>query len=262
MGYKDLKNFQGIFGREDFNYISDSNITSKISGIILSISTRLKNYQKAWYKEEIEKFLNNLTSFYEFLTNTRKKRKVDNSEIDRSYTIIYGTLAYCVRLLSEPDDRRESMSKNYHKEFNKEFMYGLKQLLKGIRNAFDPENISSTGINKDQLIRYILDKKEGLGKKFQFNNLGKFAFVQRIGDLEMQDLILVIKLLLKPSKRQIRRINGWRDLGSQQDKVRILCVTLIIKKERVYYLFRLSEHAIYEKEIHRLPPSKASFLAA
>ena len=264
MGYKDLKNFQGIFEREDFNYISDSNIMDEICRIILSISTSLKDYQKTEYVKRIKKFLDNLTYFYEFLTNSRKKRKVDNSEIDKSYTIIYGTLASCVRLFSEPDERRGSISKNYQKKFNKDFIYGLTQLLKGIRNAFEPENISSTGINRDQLVRYILEKKEGLGKKFQFNNLGRFAFVQRIGDLEILDLILVAKLLLRPSKRQIRTINGWRDLGSQQDTVRILCIhkRLIIKKDRVYYLFRLSEHAMYEKEIHRLSPNEAFFKAA
>ena len=264
MGYKDLMKFQGIFEREDFNYISNSSIIDEISHIILSISTSLKDYQKTGNIEQIKKFLDKLTSFYEFLTNCRKKRKVDNSEIDESYTITYGRLAYCIRIFSEPDNRRESISKNYQRKFNKDFTYGLTKLLSGIRNAFDSDNISSTGINRDQLARYILEKKEGLGRKFQFNNSGTYAFAQRIKYLEMQDLVLVAKLLLKPSKRQIRKINGWRDLGSQQDAVRILCTHegFILKKDKIYYLFRLSEHAVYEKEVHRLSPAKASFLAA
>ncbi len=271
MGYKDLKNFQGIFEREDFDYISNSDKIDEIRDTIRKISYPLNNGQKEQYVEKIKKFLENLTSFYEFLTDYRRKKKVDNSEIDMSYTIIYGTLASCVRIFSEPDERRKSISKNYQKKFNKEFIYGLTQLLKGIRDAFEPENISSTGINRDQLARYILEKKEGLGKKYLFNKQGTYGFAQKINTLSKRDLISTEKLLVRPSERQVRTINGWRDLGSNQDRVRILCVvhrSSIIDKLRkfpivkVYYLFLVTEHPEYKQKLTGESPNEAFFKAA
>ena len=272
MGYKDLKNFQEIFEREDFNYISGSNKIDEIGYTIRKILYPLDNDQKGECVEKIKEFMENLTSFYEFLTNSSEKKKVDNSEVDKSYTIIYGTLASCVRLFWEPDERRKSISKNYVRKFNKEFIYGLTQLLKGIRNAFEPENISSTGIDRDQLVRYILEKKEGLGKKFQFNDSSEtYAFAKKINTLSKRDLILTERLLVRLFERQVRTINGWMDLGSNRDRVRILCVVRrrsIIDKlrksliARVYYLFLVTEHTEYEQKLKKESPNEAFFKAA
>lgn len=140
-------------------------------------------------------------------------------------------------------------------------MFGLSKLHDGIRAAFDPDIISSTKINTEQFVRYILDNAEGLGRTFLFHKTGRHSFVNKIGSLNMQELKVTARLLMRPSGNQVRTYHGWRDLGLGQTPIRILSAHRFLGRDRVYFLFRLSEHAAYDAQIE-IPPDKVVFSAA
>jgi len=73
--------------------------------------------------------------------------------------------------------------------------------------------------------------------------------------LNRQEIIAVERLLLKPELT--RHENGWADLGKSREPVRILC-----HNGRVYFLFRLNEHSVYETYLDRVNPEKVQFRAA
>lgn len=253
MGYKDLIHFKLIFGREDFNFISDPKKIEGAGYIILNISNL--------YREEsnrlilLETFLTNLTSFYESVVGN------NIPDINNGYSIIFEELQKCMKLYHEPELNRRSISRGYCKKMNKIFLYGLSNLLNGIRAAFDPDIISSTNIDKAQFVRYVLDNVEGLGKDFLFNTRGQHAFVNKINNLNMQELIVTARLLSRPSRNQIRTFNGWRDLGVGHAPIRILSQRKRFRKDRVYFLYRTNEHNPYEAQL-QTPPDRVAFSAA
>ena len=251
MSYRNLRHFQTIFNRKDFNYISDHKKIKEIEEIILY---RISNPhdREVVYIKSLEEFLKNLTVFY----NSVAGQNIPN--IKKGYLIVLEELQKCIRLFSEPEFKRKNISRRYCEKFNKIFLYGLSTLLKGIRDAFDPDIISVTNINKTQFVRNILDNIEGLGRIFLFNKAGKHSFVNKINELNMQELIVTARLLIRPSGNQIRTFNGWRDLGLGHAPVRILSEHKKFRKDKIYFLYRLNEHAAYENQLKN-PPSKAHF---
>lgn len=254
MGYKNLRNFQTILNREDFNYISGHKKIKEVGEIILYHISNPDDRESIYIKL-LEEFLENLISFYESIAGH------NIPDIKRGYLIVIEELQRCIKLFSEPEFKRKSISRGYCKKFNKTFLYGLSKLLIGIRAAFDPDIISSTKISREQFIRYILDNVEGLGKKFLFNKKGSHAFENKISILNMRELIVTSRLLVRPSGNQIRTFNGWRDLGLGHAPVRILSEHRGFRKDKIYFLYRLNEHAEYEAQL-RTSPDKVAFSAA
>jgi len=121
MSYKNLRNFQTIFNRGDFNYISK---LTKIKEIEVIVLNRISNPdgREAIHIKILKKFLENLTTFYNSITG------YNIPNIKKGYLIVLEELQRCIKLFSEPDFKRKSISKGYCKKFNKTFMYGLSKL--------------------------------------------------------------------------------------------------------------------------------------
>lgn len=253
MSYKNLKNFQTILNCKYFNYISDHKKIKEVEEIILYYISN-PDGREAIHINILKEFLENLISFYNSIAGHIIP------DIKSGCLIVLEELQRCIKLFSEQEFKRKSISRGYCKKFNKTFLYGLSKLLNGIRTAFDPDIISSTKIEREQFVRYILNKVEGLGKKFLFNNAGRHAFANKIGTLNMQELIVTSRLLIRPSGNQVRTFNGWRDLGLGHAPVRILSDHRVLRKDKIYFLYRLNEHVAYEAQL-RTSPDKVVFSA-
>lgn len=105
----------------------------------------------------------------------------------------------------------------------------------------------------------MFDTVEGLGRKFLFNKLGKHAFTNKIIRLNRQELVITLRLLVLPS--QIRKYNGWIDIGSGQAPVRILMASRILGKDKIYFLYKINEHPTYQAQL-LVSPDKTEFEAA
>ena len=169
-------------------------------------------------------------------------------------------LVRSMEILRLSADKRASISKGYRKKFKKLFLHGLSKLLKGIRSAFGPSLISTTNIDKDQLVRYFLDEKEGLRNKFLFNTAGKYNAVAKLQSLNKKELIEAEKLLLNQKPKRTTR-NGWIDLGSEGMPIRILLIKHkkfgIFRKYIVVFIFTLAEHQKYDKQLNKSPDKVA-----
>ncbi len=246
--YKKLENFQTIFVRDDFNYVSDNKNIENVQKIILyDISN--PNGQEPIDIALLEKFLSNLTAFYNWI---RIKKNI-LKDIPNGYGVIREELQRCIRLFSEPKFKRISISKREYNKFNKNFLYGLSKLLSGIREAFDPNNIGYTNIDRESLVRHLFNNVEGLGRRFLFNKKGAHAFANKIWDFTMDELKVISRLLIRPGNN-VRTINKWRDLGGGEGPVRILC-----EGNKVYFLYHANEHPIYEKQLETSPDEAKMF---
>jgi len=254
MGYKNLKNFQNIFNRADFNYISNLQTIERI-GEIITISISARDKRESEHVKELKDYITNLNSFYQSIAAAN----VPN--LNEGYNLIVEELQKVIRLFSEIIFKRESISKGHLRKMKKTFLYGLSRLLDGIRAAFDPDIISSTRIDNQQFIKFILDDTEGIGKYFTFNEVGKDSFIKKLPTLNQQELIVTARLLTRPSANQVRTINGWRDLGLAHAPVRILSKPAKFGKARVYYLYRSNEHTQYQSKLDA-SPERAIFRAA
>ncbi|MBW2988275.1 hypothetical protein DRJ48_04025 [Candidatus Woesearchaeota archaeon] len=248
MYYKGLINFQIIFKRDDFNHISNPNIIEAIKQVI-SFCLISPDKREKEHAAQLSVYIQYLTSFYNWIEG----RNIP--DIHHGYTVIVEVLKRCIWLFSLPEPKRTTISRGYAKKFSKTFQYGLARMLSGIRAAFDPDLVGHTRIERDQLIRYIFDNKEGLGRGFLFNMLGRFAFVKRVSQLPIQEIEVTERLLIRPSGNQIRRINGWLDLGVSGCPVRVLAVPSTFGRDRVYFLFRANEHPAYQAHLQLSPKS-------
>jgi hypothetical protein len=256
MGYKNLKNFKTIFNRPDFDYVSDQ---GKIKNVVEIIRYRLlaPSAGAQYSAQELNVFVENLETFYESIVG----RNIP--DLQRGFSAAVEVLQTCIGIFKQPELKRANISRAYIRKFYKRFLHGLSVMLKGIRIAFDPDIISSTGIDSKQLKKYMLDNKEGLGRHFLFNNLGRNAFARRIkdDDIPIKELIVAERLLLRPSANQVRTYHGWKDLGLNHAPVRILSQQRTFGKERVYFFYRSGEHREYENQLV-ISPDKVDFRAA
>lgn len=254
MNYKKLKKFQKIINCKDFDYISSVKTIKELENIIMHHISNSDGKEVAYVKL-LEMFSDNLRNFYNSISNK------DIFDLKKGYVIVIKELRKCINLFSEPEFKRKSISNKYYKKFNKNILYGLSKLFDGIRIAFNPNIVSSTKINKKQYVRYILNVDEGLGGKYLFNKSGKHSFMNKIVSLNMQELIVTARLLIDPPKNQIRLFNSWRDLGLGYAPVRILSEHRIFRKDKIVFLYRLSEHKLYELQL-KTPADKITFIAA
>lgn len=252
MTYDELRNFQGIFGRNDFLYIYE---LSHIEGISEIILTNLVNPDgnENNHIVKISLFIGNLNSFFNWLNG----RAI--ADMAESRKICEEILSKVIALFRESGNKRIAISRGYLRKFNKIFLYGLSLLVKGIRAAFNPDLVSATNIDRDQLERFIIDKKEGLGNRYLFNTTGNHAFTKKLEYLSKVELIVTERLLLNPKKA--RRFRGWIDFGGGRRTLRILVKPRTLLKDEVYFLFRGSEHREYQQQLKN-SPTEFQFSAA
>lgn len=249
MSYKNLKNFCHIFERDDFSYISDLGQINSITKILV-YHLAVPDGREATHIELLQNFLINFDSFYMWLNATKIPNVVDG------YTVCKDELARSIGILKLSNVERVVISKGYRKKFKKLFLHGLSKLLNGIRSAFDPSVISTTNINKDQLLRYFLDRNEGLRNKFLFNTAGKYNAVDKLQSLNKKELIEATRLLLNQRPIKIIR-NGWIYLGSGGMPLRILLIRHkeygFFRRDIVGFIFKLAEHHNYDMQLNRSP---------
>src|SRR3989344_7156771 len=161
MSYKNLKNFRGIIYRADFGYVSNISNINNISEILL-LHLRNPDGNETDYILILKKYLGHLESFFNWFNCNII------SPINEGGKICLEELSTGIKILSLPkteDFKRTSISRGHTRKMNKMFLFGLSSLLEGIRLSFRPQFIAQTSIEKEQLVRYILDNQEGLGKR-------------------------------------------------------------------------------------------------
>lgn len=260
MSYKNLRNFGSIINRKDFDYVSDLTRINQIIEIILYRLT-VPDGKESYYIKLIKEYLENLESFYSWING-------DNiTYLKEGYYFCQQELARMANILIMPETelyKRRGISKGYLRKFNKLFLYGLSMVLKGIREAFTPALVSSTGIDQKQLAKYMIDEVEGIGTKFLFNTNGKYAAAKKLNGLTKQELIVAERLLSELIHARTTK-TGWIDLGEKRLPVRILLVNNkklgIFGRDIVAFIFRVGEHHDYEKQL-KMHPDKSSFSAA
>lgn len=254
MSYKSLSKFKLIFDRDDFNFVSDEKNIEEIKTIIL-YRIREVSKEDELYIKILKNYLNNFNSFYGSVLDKNIHK------INKSFITLVDILQKCISLFSESELRRKSISTRYVAKFNKIFSLGLSKFADSLKILFDPNEISLSRISKNQIINYIFDNFEGLGKNFLFDKKGKHSFVNKISELNMQELLVTLRLLAKPSRNQIRIFNCWKDLGLGHSPVRILVKASKTKKDKIFFLYRLNEHTAYEAQL-RISPDDSFFDAA
>ncbi len=247
--YCQLQNFRAIFNRGDFNYIADAGIISRITRVVGSLTNPKESNKTSAY--ELKIFLKNLDSFYDWLNS-------GVGVFNKGHKAAEKALVTAIAICEAPPERRLKISRSYLRKLNRNFLYGLSKLVVGIRKSFGVDELAKTNINAVQIANYIISKDEGLAKKFLLNHIGNHGFVNKLDCMPKQELIVVMRLLLRPSANQVRTFNGWCDLGLGHAQVRILTQKHTFGKMRVYFLFRLSEHRDYERQL-AVPPDRTRF---
>ena len=243
MSYKSLKNFSKILNRQDFEIISDE---ANIKSIILIIKNKTSDPDgnEIEYINNINIYNKNLISFYKWLSPITK----GNKDLDQGFNLCYEVLSRASKLLQENELKRKSISNNYLRKFNKQFLKGLNRILQGIRISFDPLLLGNTRMQERQIVNFILDENEGFGRYYGFNSKGAFAFYKRIETFDRPDLILINSKLSRGPDRKIR---GWLDYGERNEKIRILAKKGFLGKVQIFFLYHNqgSEKKSYEAQL-------------
>ncbi len=250
MKYEKLEYFNHIFRQPAYHYISDKGLILQIRDVLqFHIADPGKN--AAVSIKTIEEFLHNLEQFY---------TQIRGNTLKKGYLLCEEILIHALKLLREPVLRRKTIPHRHLKKLSKKFLVAMSELYKGVIGAFDPDEIGSTSMTTEQIIQYIFDGVVGLKTQFSFNKTGKYSFARRIHNLDKHELVVVVRLLTRPSGGQVRRFNGWMDLGLGHTPVRMLGERTLLRK-KIYFLYKLSEHREYERQI-RTSPKQAEFSAA
>jgi len=226
MGYKNLRNFQTILNRKDFNYISDHKNIKDIEEIILySISN--PDGRESIYIKLLENFLENLTSFYDSIVGH------NIPDIKKGYLLVIEELQRCIKLFSEPEFKRKSISRGYCKKFNKTFLYGLNLIYTGLDESFKVDggvNLSTT-----YFVNYLIDSNIGLGSKYIFNQ----KVIDDIKDNNFSKQVLQQFLSNLNNKHKVREAGkGWEKYGTGRgDGYRAYGTKKhVFQKARIYFL--------------------------
>ena len=252
MAWDSLRNFQTIFDRADFTYISNHDTVLKSKNSIRSIIVdRIPSPSSSdsVYRSMVQDYLNNVKSFYSWFGNS-------NSDMNTGCTSCEAYLYEVLQLFNQPSEIRTQTSSRCIK-LNNNFLWSLGKIMQGIRHCFNKVLIPQC-INPIQIIRYIFDSNEGFGKKFLYNSKGEHSFSKKIYLLSKQKLLVVLRLLSNPSGSQVRTFNKWRDLGRGDCPVRILVEHHMIKRDRVFFLYRANEHNEYSAQLAK-PSDKVQF---
>lgn len=252
MDYSELGNFAAIFSRQDFNYLSRMENIENASIVILHLNTNHSNDEECVLR--IENFVANLDSFCKWIG--------DIPDIRNGHAISRNVLITITNLLKQPELKRNYIGRGYLRKLNKNFLYGLFLILKGIRIAFTPSIVSSININKDQLARFFLNREEGIRKRYKFNERGDYAPAKVIPSLSKPELVVAERMLMDLPASQVRtNRNGWLDIGAKRAPVRILMLPRIFRRSVVIAIFKLKEHDLYERMLD-IPPNRLHFSAA
>lgn len=254
--YKDLKKFKNIIDRNDFSFISDERNIEAVSQIIQS-KINFPDGTEQNSQEIVTEFLINFRAFYQWIDC----KKI--LALNEGYNAIETELVRALNLLREPEEKRKAISKGYVRKFRDNFLNGYRVFVIGIRTLFDSEYTASTGLQREQLVKYILNNVEGLGKKYEFNTRGNNAFANKLPALTRQELLVVLRLLLDPipSQTQTTRL-GWLKLGVGKTPIKIIGMApRLLRRQRIYYVFKISEHQMYEAQLDT-PPDRCAFQSA
>ncbi|MFW6024907.1 MAG: hypothetical protein ACOCRX_01050 [Candidatus Woesearchaeota archaeon] len=250
MSYKKLKNYRDVINRDDFSFISNQKRIVNISELI-QYEIRNPIGKEKLFRSTFDNYKSNYSSF----VNGFAKKIPDLFKSEKYITEIFNNI---IAILDLDISKREKVSGNYYTKFNKLFFRSLNLLYQGIKASFDPEIVSETNITKSQLIRFFLNKNEGIRKDYSFNTIGKHSFMNKITTLNKNELIVVERYLMKPSELNLRKFNGWYDFGKEKSPIRILSTKHTLRRNKLYYLFKVSEHDEYQRYL-RIPPKKSKF---
>ncbi|MEK6963004.1 MAG: hypothetical protein AABX70_01160 [Nanoarchaeota archaeon] len=253
MSYERLVNFKEIIKIESFDYVCDAGHIRDM-GDMIDLLVSEKEGQKC--REVLSVYIDRLMSFYFGLDPK------DVPDLTIGFETARSVLVQAFKLFAESLEKRRLISQNKLNDLKEDFLYGLSRMYTGLKAVFDPDLVTESSITKEQLVRYFLDEKEGLRGRFAFNRMGKYAFANRLSDLNKEELAVVERLLLRPSESQIeRKREGWIGFGKHQSPVRILASESLGGKKKIYFVFKVSEHRDYESQL-RISPDKMSFAAA
>ena len=202
MSYKNLRNFQTILNRKDFNHISDHTKIKEIEDIILY---RISNPDgsEAIYTKMLKEFLENLNVFYISIASHNVP------DINRGYSIVFEELQRCINLFSEHKFKRKSISRGYCKKFNKTFLAGLNLIYLGLDDSFKLDGGISLG--NDYFANYLINSTTGLGNAYLFNE----SVINEIKSNNFSKKALQQFLLNLKKNHKIRDVgNGWQKYGS------------------------------------------------
>ncbi len=197
----------------------------------------------------LSEFNSNIDSFIISLGNSgllREGYEETKTEIERVFNII----------AKESLENRQMIGRHTVHEIKKRFLMGLSKIYKYLRQIFNPKNIGTARLDRSQLANFIFNEDFGFGKIFQFNKIGKHSAYNKIRNiLDTQELLTTIRLLSTKTNQE-RLINKWNDLGERGTIVRILGVS-----NQIYFIYRISEHREYKKQL-RVSPRQVVFRAA
>lgn len=231
MSHKKLINFKEIIDREDFTFISNH------ENIIVT-QTYLKKiiFNEPVYNIEIafiQKYKDQLDVFANWINIDLSK------DLREGYNSCNQELKRYLQLIN--DKKRVEISSSMTRKWSKNFTNGLNKILRGIRAAFDPAVMNNFAFTDTQLCRYILDKKEGLAKKFAFNKYGSaYSSAKKIWSLNSNELKALIKQLVNLT--EMRTENSWVDLGKGKTIIRVLTKPVFGRKDKVYFIYTMAEH--------------------
>ena len=238
-------NFQPIFHRPDFDYISNINNIFRIADSVL-FRIHITKIEDSGYANLVKEYLGNLQSFSSWINGNTLP------DLAQGFALCSSVLTEALQIFNESVEKR-ALYENRRNKLIKMFVGGISTITRGLRTAFNPEVIPYTNIKEDQVCSFILDKTEGSGRKFLFNKRGRHSFVNKIHLLNMQELLVVLRLLSSPSGSQVRTFNKWRDLGSSGAPVRILVQHNWIRKDKVFFLYKANENGDYQAQLSFSP---------
>jgi len=235
-----------ILNSQNFNEIANEKrivfIINEASNIIHAPNRTIETYISI-----LEVYLQYLKRFYD------EKSCWKDKDLTNAYKhIVYGLsdiINISKKLLEiEPEKRKFYLPlKNYKKRIKrdkKEFQMGLKIIYNVIENIFSMKRKIKVMFNREEYIRYIFNKKRGLGKKYKFEeSKDKYAFIKHINDLSLKEIEKVVELLKKET--DVRKEKSWLIYGSKDCPIRIMVRPNLTKE--VVYLFRNVDR---EKDIY------------
>lgn len=246
-----LSDFQSVFDRDDFAWISYSGHLQQLQVIIRRV--KVPDGLEDTYKGVIITYIQNLSQFYAWVGGNGIAMLRDG------FGALVGILTQTSNLLAELPERRSAISSAMVNKWEGQFWGAVQLFVQGLEKAFDPDLVGETGIGREQIARYILDKVVGLGRKYNFNSRGYYSFARHIFDLNRAEVMITARLLVRPSKNQIRAANDYLDLGARHALIRILLDKA--QQTRVLFIYTRSEHRAYETQL-QVPIGRVEFEAA
>ena len=251
MSHKKLQNYSNIFLREDFTFISDQR---KIKYLFDVIRNQVNSRGDVLVIQSlVNVYLKHLKSFYDWL-NVK-----DVPDIDQGYQEVLETLLTVVNTAKGVRNRDVFVTSQILRRLKRNFIGGLSKIKRGLDIIFTEGLLVKCNVEPIQIVRYIINRKIGLGDRYRFNTSGRHAFVRKAQALIKNDVIDLLDFLRHPGEPKKTKRNGWMRYGLKQDPFRIPFVPAVGRK-KVYALFITDgEHRDYERFVDRNSPSNVNF---